>query len=183
MKQKKKKHVGRWILATVFLYLSVITLLYMNNNKGTKYMWPLIVLFIANSVVWSPLLLNISTKIKAGIIAGVSVIAAITMCCSAPVPVNKVMLGIVELIVFAIKVSYTISVLIPLAALGLLIFFGGAPDTSNYGNNNKQPSRPERDENPNDENLYACKDTYRSLHPYSYNPATGGANKEEDEKN
>lgn len=31
-------------------------------------MWPLIVLFIANSVVWSPLLLNISTKIKACIL-------------------------------------------------------------------------------------------------------------------
>ena len=39
------------------------------------------------------------------------------------------------------------------------------------------------DDNYNDEDMYACTDAWRALHPYGYNPHTGGWNAEEDEEN
>ena len=41
----------------------------------------------------------------------------------------------------------------------------------------------EPDNNWNDEDMYACTDEWRNIHPYGYNPVTGGWNAEEDEEN
>lgn len=35
----------------------------------------------------------------------------------------------------------------------------------------------------NDEDIYANTDAWRSLHPYDYNPVTGGCSGAEDEEN
>lgn len=39
------------------------------------------------------------------------------------------------------------------------------------------------DYDPMDSDMYACTDEWRSLHPYDYNPVTGGWNADEDEAN
>ena len=36
---------------------------------------------------------------------------------------------------------------------------------------------------PNDEELYPCTDVWRSLHPFGYNPFTGGWTEEDDHNN
>ena len=38
-------------------------------------------------------------------------------------------------------------------------------------------------DNWDDEDMYACTEEWRSLHPYGYNPVTGGYSAEEDEEN
>ena len=39
------------------------------------------------------------------------------------------------------------------------------------------------DENWYNEDMYACTAEWRSLHPYDYNPVTGGSSAEEDHRN
>lgn len=57
-----------------------------------------------------------------------------------------------------------------LLAIGAALL-GGANDTDNHRNNI------------NDDDMYACTDEWRSLHPYDYNPVTGGCNADEDSEN
>ena len=64
-----------------------------------------------------------------------------------------------------------------LAAIGILM--GGGTD----GDYTSSTSLYDTGEScHHDEDMYACADEWRLMHPYDYNPYTGGSSKEQDEE-